>query len=515
MSRKRKETLPLTPRSASKQKSTESIRDLFDWYQGIGYEPFGYTPKTYSTKHKKLLLEIATFVKKIKDTCHRSALPQHPTFNDMLCYFLSEYSPKPRDFEKKSQLLLERIRVRSEAGRLFKNKVADQPFLVKVPLEDTEDTVSELYVNMIIVNRILLNPTLRDFHPMFVPSYGIYVCATNIDDEFNTDTELQTCVGDLNGKPTLFLIQHYIEKQTSLLDLLLHERISLKRLQYYAIHVFSTMATLQASCLRLCHNDLHGNNILITPEHKVVFIDWGLASFNSKDDHHAYPYLPNVDQHLSTALFDAIQFITTLRTVLENGFLYKQRSKHSEEIYSYLTRALSMLQYEFPTIPIRSMDDLIDRRESFTKEDIQHMNQFNYFDVMDILELDLPDEKQFDTYVSDVNATFPEFAPSFTVYRRPVPSARRDALRALRASQPVSATSVMSSVALGGAIGAWFGPVGAMAGATVGAAAPHLYQFARYSSGYGKKGRKSKGRKSKGRKSKGRKSKGRKSKGKQ
>jgi len=41
----------------------------------------------------------------------------------------------------------------------------------------------------------------------------------------------------------------------------------------------------------LCHGDLYPNNVLITPEGKIVFLDWGISNFNNPAFDVAFVYL--------------------------------------------------------------------------------------------------------------------------------------------------------------------------------------------------------------------------------
>jgi hypothetical protein len=269
--------------------------DFLNWYQGINFP--GLNRMFYSDEYRYLLELISIYMKRIvrTDKCkanHDIPLEENPTLEDLLCHFSYVYSPQPGNDRGKNALINNRIGEDSVFGRIFNSKVSGQDIVTKVPVMIAEDTTIEIFMNIVVINTILIHPFLSQLSNHLAPSFGIFVCGTNVPVDgspLDNSIPLQSCMPGLNGIPSLFLIQKQVKNQddsnaSTLSGLIKKRKVTWADVSEYISQAFSVLTLLEQSPLRIAHNDLHTGNLLITNHTKgrpgkAVLIDWGKASF--------------------------------------------------------------------------------------------------------------------------------------------------------------------------------------------------------------------------------------------
>jgi hypothetical protein len=191
-----------------------------------------------------------------------------------VCKFNESYPFANNDKEsliKKNQLLINKI---SEGffGSVYDSiDFNNNNMIVKVPKIIRTDTINEMFVNFVIINKLLiLNPTLG-----LVPSYGIIKC--------NLDKPTDKCNLDNNGPLTYFLVMKKI-KGITLLELLKEKKITtVKEIRNGIKQILNLLIILQESEYHLEHGDLNTRNIIIDENFKWFIIDYGFSTFTIID----------------------------------------------------------------------------------------------------------------------------------------------------------------------------------------------------------------------------------------
>ena len=302
--------------------------DFFNWYQG---KHSTLIPMQYQPKYLSLLRYISVFMKNTVRTpkCKRDhQLQENPTLENILCHFSYAFFPDQRQKQRKKELTSpDHLIGNGMFGRIFQNKVSDQDIIIKVPIVVAEDTTIELFMNMVIINVILMTPELVNLSDHLVPSFGIYVCETNLPTDGSPLTEnerLLSCPSWYhhpgNRTPTLFLIQKLLKNDDgttcpTLSYLIKHNQVTFKDLMEYFAQIFNVLTLLQNSVLHISHNDLHPGNILIQNHSKgnpgsAYIIDWGKASFTLNGQYYGSHFFENnlSRKEVISGAFDLLQF---------------------------------------------------------------------------------------------------------------------------------------------------------------------------------------------------------------
>ena len=175
-----------------------------------------------------------------------------------------------------NQERMQHVASKTNTSRLYRH----EDVLVKSQEEFNEQkSLMEAFVNLVI-----LKPYL-DAHPNspLVPCYGFFMCPTRgtiicpTEYEYEDEEEEETDDPRDNREPYLFLIQKHQE------GIPFYQWVhgkSISDVHRVMIQLFSCLNRLQQTEYRLVHNDLHGGNIIVSPDGSMSWIiDWGEASF--------------------------------------------------------------------------------------------------------------------------------------------------------------------------------------------------------------------------------------------
>jgi hypothetical protein len=206
------------------------------------------------------------------DICIHNQSHEH-RLHDLLCQFSFVYVPVPlaSDLVHHGNLVNQQpVLAKGSNGRIFNSGVFEgNPIVTKTKKKWSENTIFEVYLNMVVINSFLLK---GQYVNQLLPSYGIFLCGSNQDGT-------QICHGDVTGNH-LFLVQKKIEGLT--LKKRLESDYSLASYQRILKQVLDIMVFFESSPYRMYHMDMHDSNIIVSSENGEeypVIIDFELASW--------------------------------------------------------------------------------------------------------------------------------------------------------------------------------------------------------------------------------------------
>lgn len=156
-------------------------------------------------------------------------------------------------------------------GGMFDGEFKGEDVLTKTLKEFTPDIIREIFVNMVIINDILLRS--NQFVHNLLPTYGLFACRQN--------DYKHVCIATIpTGQPYyLNMIQKKVDATT--FEDFLHEPATTVEMVYEMMNkIFTVLDQLNQGPYELRHNDLHGHNILIDNyTGEPIIIDYGLSTF--------------------------------------------------------------------------------------------------------------------------------------------------------------------------------------------------------------------------------------------
>lgn len=236
----------------------------------------GYQPAVLVDK----LVEFMTTV--VRDESCRSR-PHHGNsdatrLQDILCDFMYAYVPVPMGNQLIQHGALVNGRPRLGGGVngnvFFSGEFASNPIVTKTPIKFSENYLTEMYINMVVINSLLMNG-IQVGH--LIPTYGLFVCPFQQGSHGQ-----QICVPSrrgkvMDGRPNLLMVQQEL-KGSTLFDVIHTHEINLEHLEHILRQVFTTMLWLEFSPYELYHNDLHVSNIMVEEATgNAYIIDFGFA----------------------------------------------------------------------------------------------------------------------------------------------------------------------------------------------------------------------------------------------
>ena len=209
--------------------------------------------------------------------------------HDILCNFMYAYVPVPIGDQLAHHGALINGKPRLGGGVngnvFFSGEFEQNPMVTKSSIKYTEQYFTELYINMVVINSLLLSG-IETNH--LVATYGLFVCPFQEGSKGK-----QICVPSrpgkqMDGKPNLLMVQKQIKGWT-LFDIIHAEQereiqktyipvLDLEQVLAILKQVLTTLLWLELSPYQLYHNDLHIDNIMVEEETGSAYIiDFGFA----------------------------------------------------------------------------------------------------------------------------------------------------------------------------------------------------------------------------------------------
>ena len=175
--------------------------------------------------------------------------------------FIKMYPVQPKQLTTHEDLLKNEW-CRGHNGIIYDSGLfQNQPIITKINFKQHKKLIHEIYINMVMINSLLLKQIGTDF---LVPTYGLFICPVSTD----------------FSSPSLCWVQPKLDGQT--LHSLLKKGLSIENAMYYMKLIFSHVMELESCVYQIYHQDLHTKNIMVCQE-KVYLIDFGLS--NAKGTH--------------------------------------------------------------------------------------------------------------------------------------------------------------------------------------------------------------------------------------
>ena len=372
--------------------NVDSLRDYF----------LSNARNDYNEKQVELINILSNFLVNIvqDETCINGkkhldlkSYPDDPSGNysdklhDILCETTTAFVPIPlaETLTKKANLMVNKRPDREGSyGEVFYMSVNSNPSIVKKPKEFDAKNLHEIFVNMFIINLILLQGIFDDFTYIgkdYRP-FQYILCPTSGD---------QSPMKSLcrTNKPTIFMIQEKIEGQTygTFLE---NPRcdLTMEEFKYHLEHLFSALIVLQQSPFELSHNDFHIDNIMIKPKRPgskyrdVVILDFGMSSFSFAKNGRIISFQPWIydayfgkgSEPIITGAVDFFQFFFNVIDVTKN-------SRPGSELYN-INRWCNTIANQFSS---QFVDSRGNRIRSFL--DYKRLNQFFLLDILAHIEI--------------------------------------------------------------------------------------------------------------------------------
>lgn len=235
-----------------------------------------------------------------------------------------------------NQERMQHVASKTNTSRLYRH----EDVLVKSQKEFNEQkSLMEAFVNLVI-----LKPYLEAYpNAPLVPCYGFFMCPTRgtiiCPTEYDyEEEEEETDDPRDNREPRLFLIQKHQEGIP--FYRWLHGK-SISSIHRVMVQLFSCLNRLQHSEYQLVHNDLHGGNVIVSPDGSMSWIiDWGEASFTYR----GIRYSQSSERMSSGSWNDVMKLI---QSILDNS---------SDSVYHWTKGILGRIRMS----SIKTYDEILD-----------------------------------------------------------------------------------------------------------------------------------------------------------
>jgi serine/threonine protein kinase len=315
-----------------------------------------FTERAHYDAHDQFLIKliikfITTVIQNKKCITDENSLSTK--LEKMLCYFSLHYpiepDPSNRQFVKTSNKLAKGV-----YGQVYRSGTVKGVNLVtKSQFIFNEESIHEIFVNFVIINTLLL--AKKTSH--LVPSYGLFICPhfTIHNDKVKyyrkevvgiceDNTHYEHTVSD--KKPNVHLIQERVDGRL-LSDMLSDGKLTLPQFKQIIRKVLDTMVILETSPYKLYHNDLHSNNIIVSPALEPYVIDFGFSSFEIDEINHKHIFNNNYEPEygysktyrIKSGAYDVMFLLDTCR---RDANSYQKHSPISE----YCTSKLNLLFFD-------------------------------------------------------------------------------------------------------------------------------------------------------------------------
>jgi thiamine kinase-like enzyme len=238
---------------------------------------------------------------------------QNGQFRELYRAIFEKVQPRSHEFYtnpmttaemQSNQDKMSNIAQKTNTSRLYRHG----DVLVKTQKDFTEKkSLTEAFVNLVIITPYL------DAHPNtpLVPCFGFFICPIRgliicpTEYQFPDEEEEETDEPRDDREPHLFLIQ---KNQPGIPFYQWVRGKSISSIHRLMVQLFSCLKKMQESQYHLIHNDLHGGNVIVSPDgSRCWIIDWGEASFT----YQGMRYSTSYEQGAWT---DVIKLIETIRT---------------------------------------------------------------------------------------------------------------------------------------------------------------------------------------------------------
>jgi hypothetical protein len=284
----------------------------------------------YSRDEKLLIHRIIDFLKKYVQTkrCLEGKKIQNK-LKDMLCKF-SLYSFDPSIFVNNKKRI-----AKGSYGEIYDSGVFEGVNVItKTPMVFDTKTITEMFVNFVIINTMLLQYKILEKY--LIPSYGLFIC----EHTYSNNHQLTSICKNGNGSdgyPNLHLVQKRVNAKT-LGYHLSKNNISFNGFKSILKKIFGTLILFEESPYRLYHNDLHTQNILLDMNNPVI-IDFGFSSFEIKEKNKVIRYCNYFESDYSSSIYSgAYDFMFLLDT--------SRKDSKCKEIRDYCTSLLDSIIFK-------------------------------------------------------------------------------------------------------------------------------------------------------------------------
>lgn len=288
--------------------------------------------KDYNVPQKQLIHQLSQFITGViqDDTCLQGKShgdTEGEYLRDVMCETIMAYVPIPvAESLVKKGLLTDgkKYDFRGSYGKVYYMTVNGNQSIIKIPKEFDPENIQEIFVNLIIINSLLLNDLFesqyiyqKPIHEVFCQTYGIFVCPT--PSPKSPQPMYSMCYGN---KPSVMMIQERISGKTYTKVLEdTTNKITLKHFKNHVRDLFTALIVLSESPYQLSHNDLHTDNVMLRTNGEVTILDYGMAAFSietSKNVRTSYQpnmfddYLGKKTHPLVTGAVDFFQFFNNV-----------------------------------------------------------------------------------------------------------------------------------------------------------------------------------------------------------
>lgn len=306
--------------------------------------------------------------------------------HDIMCLASMVYTPLPvLDSLKKKGSLVNDQKPLGEGGngRVFAATLDENPIITKAPTSFNPQNVLEIFVNMVIVNSLLMNNLLNG---MLIPSYGLFVCPSNLPPGGNRlapEKPLKICDQGTDGKPSIFLIQEKVIGKTYS-KAIQNKELTFTQFQRHVRDIFTSLIVLEECPYRLSHNDFHTDNVMLKSDGNIVILDFGFASFTEQGhSYQPFTYDNYLGKHPETPLVTgAVDFFDFFKSVMLMTLRDTPKSEGGK-IHKWTLNCMSMFSKFFIDHRGHPVDNWISYRTKVGDR------RFYLFDLLQYIE-DMP-----------------------------------------------------------------------------------------------------------------------------
>lgn len=265
--------------------------------------------------------------------------------HNLICDFIVMYTPLPTKQHQQFIVFDKKIGSGSYGNIYDSGDFEMMPIVTKSSTKFREDTIKEIFVNVVIINSLLL--TTHSNH--LIPTFGIFICSHRYSRK-----KLVSICETKNEFPNIHLVQLKITGKT--LYKVLKKNISLSWFKKMLSQILSILIDLEKSKYNLYHRDLHTGNIMIDDATMSPYvIDFGLASFEIKvnDKQIEYCYTDEIlynGRRIKSAAYDVVALLCSCYQDTENQEIkiYCKKILHSlcGSLWSAENKTVDLLELE-------------------------------------------------------------------------------------------------------------------------------------------------------------------------
>ena len=294
--------------------------------------------------------------------------------HDLICNFIVMNTPLPTT-QHQQFIVLDKKLASGVYGSVYDSGMFEMvPIVTKRPLEFDTKNIQEIFVNVVIINSLLLEHPWLQHH--LVPTVGIFLCSKGDCSIFDSESK---------SPSTIHLVQKKIKGKTLGKFIKANPKIvSLQWVKQCIIHILKALEMLEKSTYQLYHRDLHHDNIIVDDKtHLPYVIDFGISSFEIGPKSVSFCYEDEIlydGKRIKSASNDIKKLLMT--------FYYFGKKKIGDYAKKMIVRVFGELLVS-ETVKLSEMEDVCDflnsgeiyeilnTRESLLKKKKVHVHAHN------------------------------------------------------------------------------------------------------------------------------------------